>query len=204
MRWNIDFLQQDHTIRNIDRDFREWHQGREYYAIWAIEINAPSWQACLKKARQHMQDYLLPGTPRCAHITLFTLGFVDDLHYQRNIQRQIQAINEAELQPFELELGAINSFSSAPYFNVLDPEAGLEKIRTRLATSQYEDRFAPYTPHLTIGLYNNEYPCREIRSVMSALDPLPTETIRVNKISLMHYATSSIMSPLMTQQQLHF
>ena len=116
------------TIPSELRDFPEWHRGRKLYAVWILRCDEnDAIKAKFKAARAHLSDYLLKHYHRQPHITLFVCGFLVEAHQfnddftQAQLMAQVQALGKANIQPLEIEIGAMNSFASAPFLEVRDP-----------------------------------------------------------------------------------
>ncbi len=197
-KWHKGFIESSQSLKSIDRDFYEWHQGRSHYAVWALCIDDAEWNALLSRAREHMQPYCLQGIPRQAHVTLFAIGFTEDEMFDANISAQVVALENSGITPFEIDIGTLNSFSSAPYFEIADPSGALERLRQALSGGLPEDRIEPYTPHLTVGLYNDGYAVRELIQHMQAFAWEQVPALKIDSVQLMQYGTQNIFSPLET------
>lgn len=195
-QWNPDFLAATHSIKNIDRDFIEWHKGRTRYAIWALHVDDKCWLQHLHLAREMLMSCLLSGKQRMPHITLFAVGFVEDTGFSDMVSQQKNILKKCQLKPFELQLGRLDSFSSAAYFSVVDLASNLNKIRNAFSSVMQEERNVTYTPHLTVGLYNAEYPTASLIELMKDYENPVCPSIEINKMSLMCFDTKSIFSPL--------
>jgi len=195
------FIAEATTIKSEDRDFTEWHKGRARYAVWALEIDDASWNNNLLLARAYLQEYLLIGEHRAPHITLCACGFIDDQQMQ-TIQLQVKSLKNSGLQPFTLKIHELDSFLSAVYFSIEDPSGALVKLRTALCLKADDGRLEPYSPHLTVGLYKDSYSTNMLAKKLKAFEILASAEIKINKVSLMSYATNSIFSALQTQIQL--
>ena len=203
---NKTFIRQKKTYKNQDRDFTDWHKGRERYAVWAIDIDEKSWGKNLKSARDLLKPYLLEGRHRSAHITLFACGFFYELNkintFSEMIKAQVEDLKKANLSPLSIELSSLDSFLSAPYFSIICQTNSINEIREIMARHSNEDRAEVYRPHLTVGLYNDAYSTHLLSDKIRLYQPEPAKEILVTKISLMSYATKSIFSPLKTEFQL--
>lgn len=156
------------TIPAEIRDFPEWHHGRETYAVWVLRMEESLLLDKFKSAQRHLDRYLLTPYRRQPHITLFVCGFlVDTPQYNddftpEQLQAQIAIVEQAHIQPFEIVIGGLNSFASAPFLEVHDPEGGIPLLRELLAHGGREFRTAQYTPHLTVGLYADVFPSEKV------------------------------------------
>ena len=185
-----------------DRDFREWHHGRKHYAVWVLRCeDNPAIQAKFKAARAHLKGYLLEPYHRQPHITLFVCGFlVASAHYnddftQNQVDAQIQALGSEHLEAFEIEILGLNSFASAPFLEVHDPDGGIRRLRSVLSGGAPEFRTAPYRPHLTVGLYASAFPGQEVLARMAVFITEPIRW-RVEQVSLATYQASEIVGKL--------
>jgi 2'-5' RNA ligase len=189
------------TIPAENRDYPEWRRGRETYTTWVLALEDEAIQNRFKAARQHLSGYLLEPYRRQPHITLFVCGFLvekpryNDDFTLTELRSQIQALDEASLEPFEIEIGGLCSFASAPFLGVSDPGGHIEHLREILSSGAREFRTAPYTPHLTVGLYSAAFPSKE---VTRQLAEFPEKQIRLNveQIAFASYRAQEIAGPL--------
>jgi len=220
------FIKEALTYKCEDRDFPEWHRGRQRYAVWALEINNDAWQTELVNARKMLAKYLLAGEQRQAHVTLFAYGFYDESGNDgvspEVINTQAEALKKRCFSPFKIHLSELRSFLSAPYFAIEDKTGTLGEIRSILSTYLNEDGISEgsinencinensingkmsseYQPHLTVGLYNDQYSSALLSEKLNEYKPERTPAVLINKISLMSFATHSVFSPLKTELQL--
>ena len=190
------------TIPSEIRDFPEWHHGRETYAVWILDCERNgSVQGKFEAAKAHLGDYLLKPYHRQPHITVFVCGFlVENQHHnddftQSQLDAQIQAIERANLESFEIEIGHLSSFASAPFLEVHDPEEGIIKLRNTLGSSAREFRTTTYKPHLTVGLYAGSFPSKEVLAQMETFISDPVRW-KVKKITLSTYQAKEITGKL--------
>ena len=193
------------TIASEKRDYPEWHHGRETYAVWVLLSDNKAIQTKFKAARKHLNGYLLEPYQRQLHITLFVCGFlVDTPKYNDDfsptqLKAQIQALAKMHIQPFEIEIGGLNSFASAPFLDVHDPTGGIPRLRETLAMGAREFRTVPYTPHLTVGLYADAFPSEE---VLRRMAEFPSEPVRgqVGQVTLATYRANEFAGKLINLQ----
>jgi 2'-5' RNA ligase len=185
---NIQMLNQVQTTLPAEiRDFPEWHHGRASYAVWVLTLEEEAIRDKFAAARAQLDGYLLEPYGRQPHITLFVCGFLvekpqyNDDFTQAQLQNQIQALEETSPPPFEIEIGGLNSFASAPFLEVHDPNGGIARLREVLSRGAREFRTAPYTPHLTVGLYADTFPSVEVarRLVEFPKDPIRSRVIQI-------------------------
>ena len=197
------------TIPSEIRDFPEWHHGRESYAVWVLALEDETVQERFKSARGHLDGYLLEPYRRQPHITLFVCGFlVDTPRYnddftQAQLQAQIEILEQAHIQPFEIEIGGLNSFASAPYLEARDLQGGIARLREVLSRGAREFRTAPYRPHLTVGLYAGTFPSDHVARRLAAFPGKPVK-LEIKQISLATYQAVEIAGPLAHQYELSF
>ena len=189
------------------RDYLEWRRGRETYAVWVLGLEDERILEKFSAARAHLSSYLLEPYARQPHITLFVCGFLvetpqhNDDFTVAQLENQLQALGEAGIQPFEIEIGGLNSFASAPFLEVNDPQRGIARLREVLSNGAREFRTAPYTPHLTVGLYAGGFPSEE---VVQRLRDFPADPIRlrVEKITFSSYRAQEIAGLLTYRQEI--
>lgn len=194
--------QNKNAIPSVMRDFPEWHLGRKNYAVWILRCDKSSAvQEKFAAARAHLSDYLIESYARQPHITLSVCGFwADEPKYnddftREQLEAQTRFLREADIKPFEIEIGGINSFASAPFLEVDDPEEGINRLRKAMLGGVCEFRTAPYMPHLTIGLYSAAFPSKEILSRMEEFSYKPVR-YRVEEVTLATYRAKEIAGEL--------
>lgn len=198
----LGFLNHKTTIRNYDRDFVEWHKGRRYYSLWAVEVDEPSWLENVERARKYLGPYLLPACYRRPHITTYTCGFVEESNaYREMLKEQIRLIKASGLLKFPIDLVGLNSFASSPYFKIEDPTHVFSMIRGILSDTVLEDRVSEYVPHITVGLYDDYYPTVELAERIDSFEMTHTSSVEVTRLTYFFYRTNSIFSPL--EKQFH-
>ena len=197
------------TIPAEMRDFPEWRRGRETYSVWILHMEDKALRDKFEAARKHLKGYILEPYQRQPHITLFVCGFLvevpqyDDDFTQAQLQSQIGSLENTRIQPFEIEIGGLNSFASAPYLEVHDPQGGIARLREVLADGVREFRTAPYTPHLTVGQYADKF---ESKGVTRRLAEFPADPIKwkVAQITFATYRADEIAGRLTNLYQIGF
>lgn len=197
-----------HTLPCALRDYPEWHRGRPRYAAWTLPVACPPVLARLARAQAHLGDWLLPGYRRQAHVTLFVCGFPcaqaqhDDDFPAARLAAQLDALRDLRARPLRLRVGGLDSFASAPFLAVDDPENALAPLRAVLAAQGAEVRQAPYRAHLTVGLYARRLPAAEVRRRLAAFaDAAPLE-LAVDELQLSSYASRELGGPLRCERRL--
>lgn len=197
------------TIPAEIRDFAEWHHGRETYAVWILRMEEALILDKFKSAREHLDGYLLELYRRQPHITLFVCGFlVDTLQYnddftQTQLQAQIDTLEQTRIQPFEIEIGGLGSFASAPFLEVYDSDNGIARLREILSRGGREFRTTTYSPHLTVGLYAGAFDSREVSRRLAEF-PIDTIRCKVEAVTLATYRAQEIAGLLTHQHEVSF
>ena len=192
------------TIVTQQRDYPEWHKGRSRYAIWMIPIDCPRVLAYLDQATRQLADLLHPSR-RQPHITLFVCGFEQERQVHNDdftaaqLQQQIAALRALPL-PATLQIGRPDSFSSAAYLSVTDPDGCLHDWRAVLADSCSEIRPLAYVPHITLGLYRQRIKADELQGRLAEIH-YPAELILpVNRLEYVTYSSADMFGLLECQQ----
>jgi 2'-5' RNA ligase len=192
------------TVPSQQADFADWRQGREYFAVWAINVEQPAIRQLSQRLSSRIAAYLLPDYCRQAHITLSICGFpacqqqLDDDYDLASFQQQVKALEQASLAPFPIEIGPPATFASAPYLAVTDPEGSIACLRQVLGEPLPAHADFHYVPHVTLGLYAVAHPVEEILTVLTAVPEEANERLTVSGVSLMTYEAAVIGGPLET------
>lgn len=192
------FTSDDFTLRNVRRDFPEWHRGRRRYALWALEVDFPSVMQRVRAAQAHLAGLLLDGYCRQPHVTVRLCGFPSDSPRHaddfgpESLRIQLAALRQARPRPFEIDIGGLSSFTSAPYLTVSDGGGNLAALREALFSGFDGDPGGHYTPHVTVGLYADAWPLPMVQACMSRFEIDAPLRLRVSGISLLSYAAPEI------------
>jgi 2'-5' RNA ligase len=196
------FLENHYTIKNVKQDFQQWRQGRSRYALWAIDVDFPEVRQQVSAAGQHLEKFLLEGYCRQPHITLGISGFLSskplsdnpqlaDDYVASSFEADVAALKNLQMQPFEIEIGTLASFSSAPFFHVNDPTNSLHKLHACLHSVSSDVNFQ-YLPHVTVGLYAEAWPTEIVSNLLDTYLQDFVTSHSINRISLMAYAAAEI------------
>jgi 2'-5' RNA ligase len=197
------FLANLHTIKNVRQDFQHWHHGRLRYAFWAIDVDFPAVRQQVLAATQHLEKFLLQGYCRQLHITLGICGFIAnkplhaDDYVASNFAAHLEALRHLHINPFEIEIGALASFSSAPFLHVSDNSNNLQKLHACLHALASDAHFQ-YVPHVTIGLYSESWSTKIVGNHLDNFPPDFVTSCLIKKISLMSYMAAEIGGKLVT------
>ena len=197
------FLENPHTIKNVRQDFSDWHQGRPHFALWAIDVDCQAVRQQVQAADQYLADLLLDGYCRQPHVTLGISGFLSDQlqctdnYSASDFEADISALKSACIQPFEIEIGSLASFSSAPFFHVHDASNNLHALHKILHSIAYGGR-DQYVPHVTVGLYSDIWKTEMVDHRLSAFPQDNVIRCLISRISLMRYNAAEIGGKLVT------
>lgn len=198
------FIKHAQTIKNINRDFHEWHHGRPRYAIWAIDVDTPEVRQQVLAAEQHLADLLLENYARKPHITLSVCGFLSDKAAQADdfnlnlFEAQLANLCQLNLTPFEIELDELASFSSAPFFHIKEASNSIVSLNKCLNLCMPQNQQDQYIPHITVGLYANAWLSKEVSIKLDSFEKSHAVCCTVNRISLMSYNPAEIGGALCT------
>lgn len=190
------------TLRNLRRDFSDWHRGRAPYVLWSLDLDCPEVGQRVAEAACHLDGLLLGGYRRQPHVTMELCGFpamvpaADDEFSPGLLEAQCRALQQARLPAFEIEIGALASFSSAPYLAVRDDGGHIAALRACLASDGKYRLDGIFVPHVTVGLYADAWPLAEVQTRVAAFEPDRPVRFRVGRISLMSYAPGEVGGPL--------
>ena len=198
--WN-DFVRRERSIGARRSDYPEWHKGRPRYSLWAIDADTEPVNERLRHHRTRLHDHLVQPNARQAHITVAVSGFLspealhDDDITPGLVELQGLRVRALSLPPFTLHVGGANSFASAPFLEVADPEDALAMIRQALTPDGREFRTTAYVPHVTIGIYDGEH---DIEQLARLMEPGPEDAIAVavSAIGFYSYEAHHMGSPL--------
>lgn len=194
------------TIASSQRDFSEWHRGRKEFSLWMIELEQDEVRLKVAAAREHLSGLLLTSYKRQPHITLFICGFLvpersrDDDYDKSQFDAHCRLLKESKLEPFSIEIQGLNSFASAPFFEVHDCQGGVGKIRALLASTTVEIERDRYSPHVTIGLYSDAFDSSVVLDRIKAFADEPIR-ISVDRITFATFDASDIRGPLVYRHE---
>lgn len=187
-----------HTMRNVCRDFPEWHLGRSPYVFWALDVDFVEVTARVRRAAQHLGGLLVDGYCRQPHVTLDLCGFPSvaperaDEFAADMLDRQCSALSAAAVPVFDIEVGGLASFASAPFFRVDDHGGQIAAVRQCLAVDGRHRLAGDYVPHVTVGLYADAWPVEAIALRFGSYVAGEPLRCRIGRISLMSYVPSLI------------
>ena len=122
------------------------------------------------------------------------LQYNDDC-LQAQLDAQISGLENEDLASFDIVISGLNSFASAPFFEILDPDNGITHLRQLLSKGAPEFRTVPYRPHLTIGQYANSFPSKEVLNRMATFTTNPVR-LKIEKVTLATYRSNDIVGEL--------
>ena len=190
------------TLRNVRRDFPEWHLGRTEYALWALDFDTTLIAARMAAAQRHLAPWLLEGYTRQAHITLSLCGFPSALPCHADdfgaaqLAAQLAGLQRLRPLPFEIAIGGLATFSSVPYFTVQAADGPLQALRACLAAAPASGTPDDYVPHVTVGLYADAWPLALVQHRLDAFLMCEPVCAQVTGIRLLAYVAADIGGPL--------
>lgn len=191
------------------RDYPEWHHGRRRYGVWLLPVQCPSLLAHIYRLRTELADLLHPAGQRQAHISLFVCGFAsglrrhDDDFSKAQRQQQLRELGQHPGQTLTLAVGMADSFASAAFLPIHDESGQLQQWRDRLARHATEIRQAPYSAHITLGLYRRSLPAQLLRERLMALHEAQPRTLQIRQIQYATYNAQQLFGPLRVKHSLH-
>lgn len=203
------FVAAGRTLGPTPGERERWHAGRSRYAVWLARVTGSEFLARTRLAQQQLEQWILPIAGEQLHLTIFVCGFPtaggtmnDDVEPEALIT-QANHLAAAAFAPLELQIGPVNSFTSAAFLEVQDPLAGLERIRAALGSAlehhgKREVRFSHYIPHITVGMYRLDYAITPIVEALAPLRALPPLRLRLEALELVDYETDRWDAPLRT------
>lgn len=186
------------------RDYPEWHRGRQRYGVWIVPIEQADLLDWLDACRRQLHDLLHPSPQRPPHLTVFVCGFEqprrvhDDDFTAQACERQLAALRAHASAPSALPLACVDSFASAAFVPVGDPQGLLAGWRHRLGQASREIRQSAYVPHITLGLYRKRVEAAALRQRLQAL-PAPSVALQVKRLIYATYVARQHMGPLRAQ-----
>ena len=179
------------TLATELRDYPEWRRGRLRYGVWAVPVEEPALLDYIASVQRRLADLLHPMAQRQPHLTVFVCGFeqpariLDDDFSQSQLQAHIRALHRTCRTSFALPLAAPDSFASAAFVAVDDPQGRLAAWREALGNTSREIRQAAYVPHITLGLYRRRVPAELVRQRLGRIEAPPVPL----QVDSLHYAT---------------
>lgn len=187
------------AIASVDADFSDWHQGRRWFALWALwHAGEEPLGAQLARLHAHCAGLLRPGYARQPHVTLAVRGFCanealrpDDFTPQA-LARDVATLQALRQPAFAVETAGVGSFSMAPFVRLHDPEGGVAALHKALG-----GRVRPaYVPHWTLGLYGANWPRPVVARRLRRLPSLPRLRLPVTELALLRYDALELSGPL--------
>jgi len=189
------------TIAAAIGDVPSWHRGRDLYALWLIEADTDEVRQRVRIAKEHLSGFLIPSYQRQPHVTVFVCGFLvdapsfeDDYGFEA-FERHADLLRKAALRPFSMEIGALQSFASAPFLAVTDPTDSVIKVRSVLELAGMEIERGAYVPHVTVGLYAGAFRSDIVLKRIASFAPEPC-TLRVDRITFATYRAGEMYGAL--------
>lgn len=193
------FLKSLTTHKQCEHAFTDWHKGVDHYGFWALEVHDPTWLSLISEAQAFLRQYAYPNYLRAPHITISACGLVDDGNFSKVLlAEQINALKTLDIPPFNITIGKLNSFTSAMYLAIEDGSDSLNKIRTKLNAITADHPTDIYYPHITLGLYRDNFNTRDIANEIEKFRLTAPQTllpIKVTELVYCQYETKVLQGP---------
>lgn len=210
------FLAAETTLATRDYTWPAWHhKQRKQFFFWGLLPECQVLEQAIQNTHKHLSPYLLEDYQKQTHITLYAAGFLteekqykDDVTWQE-LQQQVELIQNLNSDCLELKAGALNSFLGAPFIEVIDKAGRLQYIHQALTQQFGSDRDNALIPHITLGLYKNNFSTRIIENKFLAIEAAKqaneTNSTEINlseiefsckQVQLISYSSEDIRSPL--------
>lgn len=189
------------TLPASQRDYVEWHRGRTTYGLWLVELGTEEIFQQVAAAREHLSDFLLKPYHRQPHVSIFICGFLteaatfDDDYSTEQLHVHAELLHNADIKPFVIEVGVLNSFASAPFLEVRDLDNGIERVRAVLSTTTREIGRNSFTPHVTVGQYSQAFQSRIVAAKISMFQSKPI-SLTVERLTFATYEAREIAGAL--------
>ncbi|WP_267223261.1 2'-5' RNA ligase family protein [Dyella silvae] len=189
------------------RDYPEWHRGRERYGVWMVPVDDAALLSYIGDVRRQLADLLHPDGQRQPHLTVFVCGFhepqrvADDDFPPERLQQQLALLKSGTGAPCSLPLASPDSFASAAFIPVGDPQGRLAHWRRLLGQASEEVRPSAYIPHITLGLYRRRVDAQVIRERLGGIDA-PAMPMAITQLHYATYDTRSQFGPLHSHHRL--
>lgn len=189
-----ELLKYSKTYGPLKGDFYDWHKGRSKYAVWVLELDDDQFLQRYFDAQHHLSSYLISTYVRKPHITLAPCGFlmpekndIDDYDIQ-TLEQDIEDILSLKLNTIEIAIrNVLISYAIAPGFEVLDLQGDLKRLNDSLAKHDHFEENYNYFPHVTVGLYNDEWPTDLILNELKCFEIQEDILLKFNVIKLVSY-----------------
>jgi hypothetical protein len=124
---------------------------------------------------------------------------MDEDHFSTQLyNQQLNTLKQLNIKPFQLKLGQLNSFTTAMYLTIEDDSQSLYKIREGLNSITADHPTEIYYPHITLGLYKDNYSTRELATIIQKfrLDaPQNIPLIKITELVFCQYETKILQGP---------
>ena len=184
-----------------------WHRGRARYARWALRAPQRALHERVAEAQRALGGLVRAQPPADLHVTVFVVGFPsaapvwDDDVGEDALDRQAAAVIGAGLPPLRLAVGASNAFLSCAFLEVADPHGDLARLRGLLVGAAREVRFAPYLPHVTVGIFPATVPTAPLAAAIAPLRGLPPLSLEFDAVELVDFDAAVPGAPLVTRRR---
>lgn len=178
-----------------DRNFTEWHKGIRLYGFWCIEVNDDQWLECLSGVRTKFCPQLMADYQRFPHITIATVGLMNDDNWQI-VKQQVDLLQSLKLSSVEVSWMEVSSYDHSPMVRVNDFNNDLCILRKSLHSISKGDDSSVFDPHITLGYYSKLVHLENIQDMGKNCGISYLKHLTVNSIKFCTYETHSIKGPI--------
>lgn len=178
-----------------------WHRGRMRYAVWLLPVKDETVLRHWRAAQNRLSPWLWPDYQRQAHLTLAIAGFpcaapryADDVALGE-LLAVYQKLRQTPPVALSLKLGALESFASAPYLAIEDPDGAFARLSAALEGQRPQFRQQPARAHLTLGLYAQKLSWAQLSSELEQFAS-PQLSFRCTELVLASYDSHNPRGPL--------
>jgi 2'-5' RNA ligase len=156
--------------------------------VWLLRLDVAEVRARLDAVAEAVAPWI--ARVREPHVTVFVAGFPcgtarwDDDVTEAALAAQGEALASTRVR---LRIGPANAFASCVVLEVEDADGSLADVRARLGRGVREVRFAPYQPHVTVGLFRDSVPTGPIASALvphRSMEPFELEVDAVELVEI--------------------
>jgi 2'-5' RNA ligase len=165
----------------------------------SVDLEGLSDEVAAVQDRFQGVDGLSPVDPAQAHVTLTFLGDTDASRVPAIREALTRAVAEADVDPFEAEIGGLGVFPHLDYISVVwlgvregSGAAELTRLHEAIETETVALGFDPedheFTPHVTIGRMQHAGGKERVQNVVSEADP----TVGTTTVSAVRLTESTL------------
>jgi 2'-5' RNA ligase len=183
------------TIAMRERNYVEWHGGITQYGFWCVEIEADNWLQRLKSTTTAFSGYLQAGYQRFPHITIATVGLMDEVNWDI-VEQQCALLQALNLPKITLCWQGVASYQHCPIISVTSENNSLLSLRDSLLSVSSVDNTANFDAHITLGYYAKNRLIEDIEQYENEALQIPASPLLIHNIKFCTYQTDTIKGPI--------